>query len=66
MTDKDLRSEILNNGFHVVSINIERDPVNNAVNGIFKARLRLNEKNMDLFEDYLKYKNFMILFRKVH
>lgn len=66
MTDRDLRSEILNNGFHVVSITIERDPVNNSVNGIFKSRLRLNEKNMDLFEDYLKYKKYMILFKKVH
>ena len=66
MTDRDLRSEILNNGFHVVSITIERDPVNNAVNGIFKGRFRLNEKNMDLFEDYLKYKNYMILFKKIH
>lgn len=43
MSDKDLRSEILNNGFHVVNITIEKDPVNNTVNGIFKARLRLNE-----------------------
>lgn len=66
MSDRDLRSEILNNGFHVVSINIERDPVNNSVNGIFKARLRLNEKNTDLFEDYLKYKKYMILFKKIH
>ena len=34
---------LVNNGFHVVNITIEKDPVNNTVNGIFKARLRLNE-----------------------
>lgn len=43
MDDKALRDEFLRNGFHCVSLKINKDPVNGLVNGVFDIRMRVSD-----------------------
>lgn len=65
MSDGELKAEFTKNGFHVVKLNMIRDPVNGEVNGQVWFRVRLLREQESDFEYFLNSKlNFTIKSKK--
>lgn len=53
-TDKEIKAEFLKNGYHILNLEIVRDPISGDANGQIKFRIRLIADQEKMFEHYLK------------
>lgn len=64
-SDKQLRGELLKEGFHVVTLKIVQDPISGDPNGLINIRVRLQKEKEGRFEQYIQqYMNWVILGKK--
>lgn len=64
-TDKEIQAEFLRNGYHVMNLQIVRDPISGDANGkvTFKARLPASQER--LFEHFMKTSmNYVVMAKK--
>lgn len=65
LDDKGMRDEFLRNGFHCVSLKMDKDPVNGLLNGVFLIRLRMSEQKQVEFEDFLVFRGMQLCNKKI-
>ena len=65
LSDKILKNDFVKNGFHVINLRMEKDPINGKVNGKFTIRVRLNDVIEQEFEDYVSYRDMRVLSKRI-
>lgn len=65
LSDKVLKNDFVKNGFHVIDLKMDKDPINGRINGKFNIRIRLNDVIDEEFEDYIRYRDMRIVSKRI-
>ena len=64
-TDKEIQAEFLKNGYHIINLKIDRDPISGNANGSISFRARLMANQERLFEHFMKTSmNYVVMAKK--